>query len=169
MRGIFEGTNHIQALDLVGRKLGLHGGSHARAFFKDVKTFAAVHANHATLGPLANALDSAADAVAKLALTFATWESSGRMARVVLVASQFLELLSELCVSWLSLQAAAVASLRLSGLAESHPDHAFCTGKLANAQYLARWVLPTIAGRVAVLLEAPDTALTLPDSAFATV
>jgi len=166
---IYEGTNHIQALDLVGRKLGLQGGSHARAFFKDVKSFAAAHAKHATLGPSANALDRAADAVAKVALGFATWASSGQMARVALVANQFLELMSELCVGWLSLQAAEVASRKLSGLDESHADHAFYTGKLASAQYLGKWLLPTIPARVAVLLEAPDTALTLPDAAFATV
>lgn len=166
---IYEGTNHIQALDLVGRKLGLQGGSHARAFFKDVKTFAAAHTQHATLGPSAVALNGAADALAKLALTFGGWETKGQLARVALVASPFLELLSELCISWLSLQAGVIASGKLEGLAEDHPDHAFYTGKLAAAQYLARWVLPTIAGRVQVLLEAPDTALTLPDAAFATV
>jgi len=36
---IYEGTNGIQSLDLVGRKLGLNGGKTVMAFFEMVKTF----------------------------------------------------------------------------------------------------------------------------------
>src|SRR5690606_4029124 len=36
---IYEGTNGIQALDLVGRKLGLDGGRAVRAFFEEVSEF----------------------------------------------------------------------------------------------------------------------------------
>ncbi|MEM9854551.1 MAG: acyl-CoA dehydrogenase, partial [Pseudomonadota bacterium] len=36
---IYEGTNGVQALDLVGRKLGLNGGKTVMAFFEMVKTF----------------------------------------------------------------------------------------------------------------------------------
>ena len=36
---IYEGANGIQALDLVGRKLGLNGGRAVMAFFKDVGDF----------------------------------------------------------------------------------------------------------------------------------
>ena len=36
---IYEGANGIQALDLVGRKLGLNGGRAVMAFFKEVGTF----------------------------------------------------------------------------------------------------------------------------------
>ncbi|NIZ59966.1 acyl-CoA dehydrogenase [Sedimentitalea sp. CY04] len=36
---IYEGANGVQALDLVGRKLGADGGKHVMAFFELVKTF----------------------------------------------------------------------------------------------------------------------------------
>jgi alkylation response protein AidB-like acyl-CoA dehydrogenase len=36
---IYEGANGIQALDLVGRKLGADGGRHVMAFFEEVKGF----------------------------------------------------------------------------------------------------------------------------------
>ena len=36
---IYEGANGVQALDLVGRKLGLDGGKHVMAFFELVKGF----------------------------------------------------------------------------------------------------------------------------------
>ena len=36
---IYEGANGVQALDLVGRKLGADGGKHLMAFFDEVKGF----------------------------------------------------------------------------------------------------------------------------------
>jgi alkylation response protein AidB-like acyl-CoA dehydrogenase len=36
---IYEGTNGIQALDLVGRKLGAHMGRYLRSFFHPVSAF----------------------------------------------------------------------------------------------------------------------------------
>ena len=46
---IYEGTNHIQAMDLVGRKLMQRGGANVQAFAKDVGTFVAKNKDHAVL------------------------------------------------------------------------------------------------------------------------
>src|SRR4029077_5333012 len=46
---IYEGTNQIQAMDLVGRKLRQRGGANVQAFGKDVSTFVAKHKEHPTL------------------------------------------------------------------------------------------------------------------------
>ena len=40
---IYEGTNHIQAMDLVGRKLGQSGGANMQAFLGDVGKFIAAN------------------------------------------------------------------------------------------------------------------------------
>jgi hypothetical protein len=56
---IYEGTNGIQALDLVGRKLPKDGGRALRAFFNEVQTFIKEHTDGAMkpyVGPLATAL-----------------------------------------------------------------------------------------------------------------
>ena len=44
---IYEGTNHIQAMDLVGRKLVQGGGANLQAFGDDVGKFVAKHGEHA--------------------------------------------------------------------------------------------------------------------------
>ena len=56
---IYEGTNHIQAMDLVGRKLGMAGGAHLQAFVGDVSTFVAKHQGDAVLGGAVETLDQA--------------------------------------------------------------------------------------------------------------
>jgi hypothetical protein len=42
---IYEGANGIQALDLVGRKLGLNGGRAVMALFKEIGDFCEEHRN----------------------------------------------------------------------------------------------------------------------------
>jgi acyl-CoA dehydrogenase len=48
---IYEGTNGIQALDLVGRKLGLDGGRVVRTYFAEVESFLKEHAEDPGLAP----------------------------------------------------------------------------------------------------------------------
>ena len=60
---IYEGTNGVQALDLVGRKLPAQGGRAAMTFFAEIDGFLADHAAEAGLKPF---LDGLSDAKAKL-------------------------------------------------------------------------------------------------------
>jgi acyl-CoA dehydrogenase len=57
---IYEGANGIQALDLVGRKLGKDGGRAVMAFFNEVQSYIKEHAGEDDMktyvGPLADAL-----------------------------------------------------------------------------------------------------------------
>ncbi len=57
---IYEGTNHIQALDLVGRKLPMHGGRLMQVFAAEVMETLGAAGQHAELGPFVEALGSAA-------------------------------------------------------------------------------------------------------------
>ena len=61
---IYEGTNHIQAMDLVGRKLMQRGGANLQAFGEDVAKFVAANKAHPALGR-----DRACSAQAMEALT----------------------------------------------------------------------------------------------------
>jgi len=166
---IYEGTNHIQALDLVGRKLGLDGGAHARAFFSDVSSFVEKHQGHEQLGESINKLGQAAGAVARAAGSMAEWSKSGEVARVPLVATPFLEAMSETCVGWLLLQAAVIASERLADADADASDAPFFRGKVAAARHFAHWTLATVAARIEALREAPSVALEITDDAFATI
>src|SRR5207253_6487708 len=56
---IYEGANGIQAMDLVGRKLGKDGGRAVMAFFNEVGAFCQEHAADETLKPYAAPLGEA--------------------------------------------------------------------------------------------------------------
>jgi len=53
---IYEGANGVQALDLVGRKLGLNGGRAVQAFFKEVGEFCEANRGDEQMAPYTKAL-----------------------------------------------------------------------------------------------------------------
>lgn len=166
---IYEGTNHIQAMDLVGRKLGQAGGANLQAFLGDVQKFVAEHSSHPVLGASVKKLGAAQEAVAGTAMRMLMWFQSGQIALVPLSANRFCEMMSELTVAWMLLEGAVVAEAAKAKTDPSHPDHAFYTGKTAAALYYARNILPGVEHKAQLLAEEDKTPLEIPDAAFATV
>jgi alkylation response protein AidB-like acyl-CoA dehydrogenase len=166
---IYEGTNHIQAMDLVGRKLGMAGGAHLQSFIADVSAFVAQHREDAVLGGAVQALDEAQSAVMGAAMMFLGWSGSGRLAMVPLAANRFLEMMGELAVGWLLLEQAVIARDASAKLEPTHPDRAFYDGKRFAALYFARNVLPGVAHKGKLLTAEDTTALDIPAESFATV
>ena len=166
---IYEGTNHIQAMDLVGRKLGQAGGANLQAFLGDIAKFVAANAAHPTLGPAVKRLGAGMDAVAGTAMRLLMWFQSGQLALVPLSANRFCEMMSELTVGWQLLEGAVVAEQAMGKVAEGHPDAAFYAGKVQAALYFARNVLPGVEHKAALLAEEDKSPLDIPDAGFATV
>ncbi len=166
---IYEGTNHIQSMDLVGRKLGQAGGANLQAYLGDVQKFVAAHSNHPTLGPAVKKLGAAQEALAGTAMRLLMWFQSGQLALVPLSANRFCEMMSELTVAWLLLEGAVVAEAAKAKVAADHPDHAFYAGKSAAALYYARNVLPGVEHKAQLLADEDKSPLEISDAAFATV
>ena len=166
---IYEGTNHIQAMDLVGRKLGQAGGANLQAFLGDVQKFVAAHSGHPTLGPAVKKLGSAQEALAGTAMRLLMWFQSGQLALVPLSANRFCEMMSELSVAWMLLEGAVVAEEAKAKVAADHPDQAFYSGKTAAALFFARNILPGVAYKAQLLAEEDKSPLDIADAAFASV
>jgi alkylation response protein AidB-like acyl-CoA dehydrogenase len=166
---IYEGTNHIQALDLVGRKLGAKAAANFQAFAKDIGTFVAKHREHAVLGASVTMLASAMEALSGTAMRFLGWFQARKVELVPLSANRFLEMMSETTIGWLLLEAAVIAEEAAAKLAEDHPDRAFYEGKKYAALYYAQNVLPSVAQKGAILAAEDRSAMDIPTGAFATL
>ena len=166
---IYEGTNHIQAMDLVGRKLGQAGGANLQAYLGDIAKFVAKNSAHATLGPAVKKLASAQEAVAGTAMRLLMWFQSGQVGLVPLSANRFCEMMSELTVGWQLLEGAVVADEATAKVAAGHPDAAFYAGKVQAALYFARNVLPGVEHKAMLVAEEDKSSLDIPDAGFATV
>ncbi|MDB4965925.1 MAG: Acyl-CoA dehydrogenase [Myxococcales bacterium] len=166
---IYEGTNHIQAMDLVGRKLAQGGGVNLQQFGADVAKFVAKNVEHPKLANEVKSLGKAQEAITRSAMKLLMWFQTGQLEMVPLVANRFLEMMSELAVSWLLLDAAVIADEKVKSVAAGHPDVAFYAGKVAAAQYYARNVLPGVEEKARQLDVEDRTALDIPDAAFASL
>jgi hypothetical protein len=166
---IYEGTNHIQAMDLVARKLGQAGGGNLQAFLADVAKFVAAYSAHPKLGAEVKRLGMAQEALAGSAMKLLSWFQSGHLDLVPLYANRFLAMMSELTVAWLLLEGGCIADEAAKKVDAKHPDAAFYTGKVQAALYYARTALPNVEASARSMVDEDRTPLEIPDAAFATV
>jgi alkylation response protein AidB-like acyl-CoA dehydrogenase len=166
---IYEGTNFIQSMDLVSRKLGQAGGANTQAFLTDIQNFITATKETPELAEGIKHLQAAHEAVAASARQLIGWFKGGKLEQLPLAAEQFLTIMSELAVGWLLLDQAAIAVQKLSETSQTHPDHAFYTGKQFAAQYFANNVLTTLPSRVQRLTVIDTLPVEIPDEAFATI
>jgi alkylation response protein AidB-like acyl-CoA dehydrogenase len=169
---IYEGTNHIQAMDLVGRKLGQNAGANLQGFLGDVAKFVAANEAHPALAAGVKELKAAHEALGGTAMRMLGWFQSGKMAMVPLAANRFLEMMSEVAVGWLLLDGARIAleaqALLPAGDAGAK-DRAFYEGKKHAALYYAKTVLPSVKHDAEILGREDTSALDIPVESFATV
>jgi hypothetical protein len=166
---IYEGTNHIQAMDLVGRKLGQAGGANFQAYLGDMQKFIAANKDQPRLGPAIKALASAQETLGSAAMKLLMWFQSGNMPMVPLYANRFLEMMSEVTVAWMLLEGAVIAEAGKAKAAKDHPDQAFYDGKVQAAIYYAKSVLPAAELKAKQMQDEDHSPLDITDSSFATV
>jgi hypothetical protein len=164
---IYEGTNHIQAMDLVGRKLMSRGGANVGAFGKDVSKFITANKDHPTLKEGIAILAHAMESLTSTGNKFMQWFGGGKMEMVPTVANRFLEMMSETVVGWLLLEQAVIAEAAAAKLRADHPDRAFYDGKRYSAQYFAFNVLPSVSAKAQMILREDRSMLEIPVAAFA--
>jgi hypothetical protein len=163
---IYEGTNHIQALDLVGRKLGNKGGANFQTFLADVNRFVGDNMGHPVLRQLVAKLGEANAGLMSAAMRFFNWFRRGNMELVPLNANRFLEMLARTTVAWMLLEAAVVAHEKAEGLEKGTPEHDFYLGKRYAAQHYCLTELPLVAHSAAVLEAESRGPLDIPDGGF---
>ena len=161
---IYEGTNHIQAMDLVGRKLMQRGGANVAAFGKDVGAFVAANKDGPFKDEIAT-LGACMDALNGTGAKFMQWFGGGKMEMVPSVANRFLEMMAETVLGWLLLEAGVIAH-RAGAQATTDADKAFYTGKVFGAQYFARNILPAVVSKAQLIAKDDRSAIDVPIAAF---
>ena len=171
---IYEGTNHIQALDLVSRKLTQHGGENFTAFLDEMKQFIAAHSAQPGLGAEVRALGEATAAMERAASALMEFFMSGKIDQVTLAANTFLDVMAEVTMAYLLLDAAVVAEHRRTSEEEEREEDAtgadfdFYTGKVMAAKFFANRILPAVFAKVNTIVADDRSALDIPDAGFST-
>ena len=130
---IYEGTNGIQALDLVGRKMGAHTGRYLRRFFHPVMDWIEAHQHVAELEfcvlPLSKAFGRLQQATAEVAR-----RGLGSPFEAGAAATDYLRLFALTALGFVWARAAEAAL--------KQPGDAFHRAKLATARFYMQRMLP---------------------------
>ena len=164
---IYEGTNHIQAMDLVGRKMAQAGGAHFQQFMSDVGNFIEANREHPQLGAEVKQLAAAQEGLMSSAMALLGWsQDAQKVSLIPLSANRFLQMMSEVAVGWLLLDAAVIAGQK-QGATQDATEKAFYEGKRHSAQWYARNVLPGVEHAAKLMAIEDTSAIDIPDEAFA--
>ncbi|SFT60379.1 butyryl-CoA dehydrogenase [Geodermatophilus amargosae] len=148
---IHEGTNGIQALDLLGRKVTMHGGAGLRLL---AETIAATTARAAGT-PFADLAADVDAAVARLVSVTGTLWGAGDPALALANATAYLDAAGHTVVGWLWLEQA---------LATRDETSDFHEGKRAAARFFQRWELPKVHTWLDLLESLDRTVLDTPEA-----
>ena len=116
---IYEGTNGIQALDLLGRKLATKGGIFFMYYMQELAGFIMPNAKHPVLGEYVQKLQKAQEVLASTVMSlpgFMKKESLKEKLIPILYATPFLEMFGHIVVSHLHLDMAVKAQALLDAL-----------------------------------------------------
>jgi alkylation response protein AidB-like acyl-CoA dehydrogenase len=159
---IYEGTNGVQALDLVGRKLGAHNGRYLRAFFHPVQQFIDAGAGDEKLAPL---LQPLAKALGALQLATAHIAQAGLKdpEEAGAAATEYLRLFGMVALGYMWARMAQVAGEKLPA---ANGDAGFYRAKLVTARFYMERILPQVGALLAGIKSGKAAMMALDDAAF---
>ncbi len=163
---IFEGTNGIQAMDLLGRKLGMNKGKPIMDLLAEIQQTIAAAKSISNLADMANKVEAAVNKLGEVALHMGqTGMSPDTRMNAFAHAYNFMEVSGDVIFAWLLLWRASIAAQNLENGA-AKKDVAFYEGQLKSAEFFVHSILPVSLGKMDVILTASNAAVDISEDAF---
>ncbi len=162
---IYEGTNGIQAMDLIGRKLALGGGEPFRSLLVEIGRTVEEASRIPDLNDLAVRVKDATRQLKAVAEHMAGSLRSEQMPVAFAFACPFMEVTGDTVMAWMLLWRATIAQQKIAAGVKKK-DRAFYDGQLKSAQYFINTQLPVTLGRMAAILTDDDAVTAIAEEAF---
>jgi len=175
---IYEGTNGIQAMDLLGRKLGMKNGKLFYDFLGEIKT---TIANARKVDGIETICERVENAVNRLEKTMETINGRARSAEVLNAfsfAHPFLEVTGDVAMAWMLLWRASVAVPKLkkkagslnwddvTAKAKKNKDAAYYAGQIKTAEFFINTLLPSALGKMDAIIDGNTSVMDMPEASF---
>ena len=158
---IYEGTNGIQALDLVGRKLASNGGRAVMTFFAEVDAFVEAHHDDAGLKAFVDGL-----AGAKAQLQEGTfWLMQNGLSNPDNAGAASMDYMHLFGITGLAYMWALMAKAAQAKIAAGDSDP-YYANKLAVGRYFVERMLPDGASHLAKMKTGSEALMAMPAEAF---
>ena len=162
---IYEGTNGIQAMDLLGRKLMLNKGKSFADLMDEVKKTIETARETQELSPLARMMDTTVTKLMETAQTLSTMMGSENISTAFAHAHPFLDVTGDTLMGWMLLWRAVTAIEKLSDKPRKK-DITFYQGQLKSAQFFITSILPATRGKMDVILAGDTAIMDISEEAF---
>ena len=176
---IYEGTNGIQAMDLLGRKLGMKKGAVFMNLLSEIQKTVVEARTLPMLEPLAAKVEDAATRLAETAMQLGQAAlAEETRAGAFAYAKPFLDAMGDVCMAWMLLWRASIAAAHLLKAAGSldaaarrkaaakSKVAAFYEGQIQSAVYFINSILPLTLGRMAAIKTVDPAAVEMPEAGF---
>ncbi|MGH8354727.1 MAG: acyl-CoA dehydrogenase [Pseudomonas sp.] len=161
---IHEGTHGIQSLDLLGRKVGQHGGAGLKQLTALIQDCCRRAGDHEALSALRQPLEQLLARLCAVTLALLGDLAQGKVNQGLANSALYLKVFGHAVIGWRWLEQALRAE---EGLTTGNPaDLDFYKGKLQAARYFLTWEVPSCHHELALLEARDDTCLSMQDAWF---
>ena len=175
---IYEGTNGIQAMDLLGRKLGMKGGLVFMNYLAEIQKTTGAARKISGLQDLAERVDAAANRLGEIAMHLGKIALSTDFKVAFAFAKPFLDVMGDVCMAWMLLWRASLAVPKLEKLAggldlkarqekaAKNKETAFYEGQFQTARYFINAILPITMGKMNAIQNSDAATIEIPEVSF---
>jgi alkylation response protein AidB-like acyl-CoA dehydrogenase len=159
---LYEGTNGIQALDLVGRKMPAHMGRYLRRFFHPVSDFIAANRDDKAVGKLVEQLERAFGAL-QLSTAQLAQSSLKDPEEAGAAATDYLRLIGLVAMGYMFVKSAKIAAEKAP---TANGDQAFYEAKITSARFFVERILPQTTALFLAIKSGKASMMALGEDAF---
>ncbi|MBU8912101.1 MAG: acyl-CoA dehydrogenase [Desulfobacterales bacterium] len=175
---IYEGTNGIQAMDLIGRKLSMNNGKSFKYFIARMKKTIEEARGIEGIEGLVAKFTHAVSRLEALALDIGARARSDKALNAYAFAHPFLEVTGDVTFAWMHLWRASIAAPKLAkkvgsldkeavaAKAAKNKDAAFYAGQIESAKFFINTLLPSAYGKMDAILEGDTSVEDILDLSF---
>lgn len=157
---LYEGTNGIQAMDLVGRKMATHYGRYLRSFFHPLYQFIQDHRDNKDMRQFIIGLTKSFGRLQQ-ATAFIAQKGMNNPEEAAAAATDYLNLFGYVAVAFMWARTVEIAIEK-----NQIDDSGFYTGKLQTAQFYYDRILPDTGSLLAKIMAGANSTVDIKESTF---
>ncbi len=162
---IYEGTNGIQAMDLLGRKLGLNKGKPYMDLLGEMQKTILEAKSISGLEGMVSPMEEAVNRLGEVALHMGMTAFSDKVMNAFAFAYPFMEVTGDLVMAWMLLWRATIAAQALAK-GTKKKDTPFYEGQLKSAEFFFNSLLSITLGKMKTVLATNGAAVEISEEAF---
>jgi alkylation response protein AidB-like acyl-CoA dehydrogenase len=162
---IYEGTNGIQAMDLLGRKLPMNEGKTVMALLKEMRQTIFRAQKQESLKNLAQRFENAVQKLSDVGMHMFKLSGSEKILNAFAFAHPLMDITGDILLAWMHLWRASIAAEAIEKGAKPK-DKMFYEGQIKSAEFFIRVIIPVTKGKMEAIMDNCDAAIEISDEAF---